>query len=181
MNFRTHAYHIILVLIACSLAPLSCDKKQTNDDSLYSGPKFSENIRSNDPRTPEQELAGLKVPPGFEVTLFASEPNIDKPINLASDAKGRLWVTSSFEYPFPSTQTPKGPDRTTILEDTDHDGRADKFIDVTDTVNIPIGILPLNDQALTFSIPSVYKYSDSNNDGILDNQKVLYGRFGYQD
>ncbi len=182
MNFKTSALRIILVLMVCALAPFGCDNKQVaDDDSLYSGEKFSENIRSTDARTPEQELAGLKVPPGFEVTLFASEPNIDKPINLAFDAKGRLWVTSSFEYPFPSTQTPKGTDRITILEDTDHDGRADKFTDVSDTVNIPIGILPLNDQALTFSIPSVYKYTDSNNDGKLDNQRVLYGRFGYQD
>ncbi len=181
MNLKPSAARIVFVLIACAMAPLSCDKKQVDDDSLYSGEKFSENIRSTDPRTPEEELAGLKVPPGFEVTLFASEPNIDKPINLAFDAKGRLWVTSSFEYPFPSTQTPKGTDRITILEDTDHDGRADKFTDVTDTVNIPIGILPLNDQAITFSIPSVYKYTDSDNDGKMDKQKVLYGRFGYQD
>ncbi|HWA35230.1 MAG TPA: PVC-type heme-binding CxxCH protein, partial [Cyclobacteriaceae bacterium] len=181
MNFKTPARRIIVVLIAFAIAPLSCNKKQIDDDSLYSGEKFSENIRSTDARTPEQELAGLKVPPGFEITLFASEPNIDKPINLAFDAKGRLWVTSSFEYPFPSTQTPKGTDRITILEDTDHDGRADKFTDVTDTVNIPIGILPLNDQAVTFSIPSIYKYTDSNNDGILDKERVLYGRFGYQD
>src|SRR6478735_646342 len=103
MNFKSTAYRIVFVLIACATAPLSCDNKQVDDDSLYSGEKFSENIRSTDARTPEQELAGLKVPPGFEVTLFASEPNIDKPINLAFDAKGRLWVTSSFEYPFPST------------------------------------------------------------------------------
>lgn len=181
MNSRTNMYRSIAVAICCLTIPLSCDTNKPDDDSLYSGEKFTENIRSTDARTPEEELAGLKVPPGFEITLFASEPNIDKPINLAFDAKGRLWVTSSFEYPFPSTQTPKGTDRITILEDTDHDGKADKFIDVTDTVNIPIGILPMNDQALTFSIPSVYKYSDSNNDGVLDKQKVLYGRFGYQD
>ncbi|MEJ0054325.1 MAG: PVC-type heme-binding CxxCH protein [Bacteroidota bacterium] len=182
MNKRNTLFFLVLV-IGCSLVPTSCGRNTEvkDDDSKYSGDLFTENIRSTDPRTPEAELAGLKVPPGFEITLFASEPDIDKPINLAFDAKGRLWVTSSFEYPFPSSQTPKGTDRITILEDTDHDGKADKFTDVVDTVNIPIGILPLNDQALTFSIPSVYKYTDSNNDGKLDQEKVLYGRFGYQD
>ncbi len=169
--------------LACCLLPIGCGKpaEQPADDSKYSGDLFTENIRSTDPRTPEEELAGLKVPEGFEITLFASEPNIDKPINLAFDAKGRLWVTSSFEYPFPSSNTPKGTDRITILEDTDRDGRADKFTDIADTVNIPVGILPLNSTALTFSIPSVYQYNDTNSDGKFDTQKVLYGPFGYQD
>jgi putative heme-binding domain-containing protein len=182
MNKKNTLFYTFFI-IGYSLIPTSCSKtgEVKDDDTKYSGALFTENIRSTDPRTPEEELAGLKVPEGFEITLFASEPNIDKPINLAFDAKGRLWVTSSFEYPFPSTQTPKGTDRITILEDTDHDGKADKFTDVSDTVNIPIGILPLNDQAVTFSIPSVYKYTDSNNDGILDHEQVLYGRFGYQD
>jgi putative heme-binding domain-containing protein len=162
-----------LILASCS--------KDADDDGKYSGEKFRENIRSTEARTPDAELAGFKVPPGFEIQLFASEPNIDKPINLAFDARGRMWVTSSFEYPFPSSSTPHGSDRITILEDTDHDGRADKFTDVVDTVNIPIGILPLNSSAITFSIPNLYTYQDANGDGKLDQQRVLFGPFGYQD
>jgi len=40
--------------------------------------------------TAEEEMAGFKLPPGFEIQLFASEPDIDKPINMTFDAKGRM-------------------------------------------------------------------------------------------
>lgn len=177
---RNNKVLVPALLIGLLLASTGC-KQEVEDDSKYTGSLFTENIRSTDARTPDEEKAGFKLPPGFEIELFASEPNIDKPINIAFDAKGRMWVTQSFEYPFPSSSTPKGTDRITILEDTDNDGKADRFTDVVDTVNIPIGILPLNDGAVTFSIPNIYKYSDTNNDGKIEKQKILYGPFGYQD
>ena len=57
-------------------------------------------VRTSDPKTPEEELAALKVPDGFEIQLFAAEPQINKPINLAYDARGRVWVSSTVEYPY---------------------------------------------------------------------------------
>ena len=180
MCTKINAVKFLSLLLGCSLLISSC-KPEADDDSKYSGEKFNENIRSTEARTPEEEQAGFKVPPGFEITLYASEPNIDKPINLAFDAKGRMWVTQSFEYPFPSSNTPRGTDRITILEDTDNDGKADRFTDVVDTVNIPVGILPLIDGAVTFSIPNIYRYTDTNGDGKVDQEKILFGRFGYQD
>ena len=41
------------------------------------------------------------LPPGFEIQLVAAEPDIGKPINMAFDARGRLWVTESIEYRSP--------------------------------------------------------------------------------
>jgi hypothetical protein len=59
----------LVALVAC--------KQQPRDDSKTSGPNFAENIRPTEPRSPQDELAGLIVPEGFEITLFASEPDID--------------------------------------------------------------------------------------------------------
>ncbi len=86
---------------------------------------------------PKKKGKGFKLPDGFEIQLYASEPDIGKPINFAFDAKGRMWVTQSFEYPFAATPE-KGKDRLSVLEDTDNDGKADKFIHFDDTLNIPI-------------------------------------------
>ena len=122
----------------CTLLIIGCSKP-IDDESKYSGALFSENIRTTPGRTPEEERLGFKLPPGFEIQLFASEPDIQKPMNLAFDAQGRMWVTQSFDYPFPATPG-KGTDHITILEDTDHDGKADKFTNFSDTLNIPIGI-----------------------------------------
>ncbi|MES2429141.1 MAG: PVC-type heme-binding CxxCH protein [Bacteroidota bacterium] len=158
------------------------EKEESKDDeSLYSGPLFNDNIRSTTARTPEEERLAFKLPPGFEIQLYAAEPDIGKPINIAFDAKGRMWVTQSFEYPFPAQSPNKGKDRLTILEDTDHDGKADKFTHFNDTLNIPIGILPLNDGAIAYSIPSVTRFTDTNGDGKADKEQTLLTGFGHKD
>lgn len=150
------------------------------NDTLYSGEKFNEHIRSTEARTPEEERAGFKLPEGFEINLYASEPDIGKPINFAFDAQGRMWVTQSFEYPFAAAHG-KGKDRITILEDTDNDGKADKFTHFEDTLNIPIGIMPVKDGAVGWSIPNVYKYIDADRDDKPERTQKLMGPFEVRD
>jgi putative heme-binding domain-containing protein len=149
-------------------------------EGVYAGKHFNEHIRLTAARTPEEERRGFRVPPGFEIELYASEPDIGKPINISFDPQGRLWVTQSFEYPF-AAEPGTGKDRLTILEDTDHDGKADRFTHFNDTLNIPIGILPLHDGAVAYSIPHVYRLTDMNKDGKAEGKKVLLGPFGYKD
>lgn len=142
--------------------------------------KFADHIRTTEFQTPEQERAGFKLPPGFEITLYAAEPDIGKPINMEFDEQGRLWVTQSSEYPMAAAPA-KGHDRITILEDTDGDGKADKFIPFAEDLNIPIGIIPVQNGAIAFSIPNVYRFTDGDGDGKSDDKKVLLGAFGQQD
>jgi putative heme-binding domain-containing protein len=131
-------------------------------------------------RTPEAERAALRVPPGFEVQLVAAEPEIDKPMNLAFDARGRLWVTHSREYPI-AAGAGAGRDRVSILEDTTGDGRADRITTFADSLNIPIGIVPMRDGAIVYSIPNVYRMFDRDGDGRAEERRVLYGPFDYDD
>src|SRR5699024_7826086 len=53
------------------------------------------------PLRPKEEKKHFHLPPGFKITLFASEPDIGRPINMSFDGKGRLWVTQSALYPYP--------------------------------------------------------------------------------
>ena len=74
---------------------------------------------------PRNELQSFHIDEDFEVTLFASEPLVVKPIQMNWDAEGRLWVISSTAYP--QLKTGEEPnDKVFILEDTDGDGVADK-------------------------------------------------------
>ncbi|MEQ1752150.1 MAG: hypothetical protein ABL974_22195, partial [Prosthecobacter sp.] len=76
--------------------------------------------------TPEAELASFKVLDGFEVNLFASEKDVvPNPLVIRWDERGRLWVLSTTAYPQPAPDEVCN-DQVLILEDTDHDGRADK-------------------------------------------------------
>lgn len=50
--------------------------------------------------TPEQELAGFKVPEGFVIELVASEKDgLINPIDLTFDDAGRLWTQTAIMYP----------------------------------------------------------------------------------
>ena len=120
-------------------------------------------VAPTEARSPGAERRGFKLPPGFEIQLVASEPSIGKPMNLAFDARGRLWVTSTVEYPFPVPENRRGRDRVVVLDEIGADGRARRVETFADGLNIPIGVLPLGagDSALVHSIPSVRRYIDS--------------------
>ncbi|MGV8879605.1 MAG: PVC-type heme-binding CxxCH protein [Sphingobacteriaceae bacterium] len=160
---------------------LACNQSKTSEkDSKKSKDLFADNIRVTDFQTPEKEREGFTLPEGFEITLFASEPNIHKPINMDFDERGRLWVTNTVEYPMPAVGR-KGRDKITILEDTDGDGKADKFINFTDGLNIPIAITKVNKGAIAYSIPNVYRFTDNDGDDIADDSTKLIGPFNFID
>ena len=141
---------------------------------------YAEHIRTTGFKTPEEERLSFELPEGFEVTLFASEPDITKPMNMEFDDRGRLWVTQSSEYPVAAGES-DGKDRITILEDKNGDGRAETFTHFDDNLNIPIGIMPVADGAIGYSIPNLYHFKDNNNDGKADSREVLLGGFGHKD
>ncbi len=142
--------------------------------------QFAKHIRTTEAMAAEDQLKSFQLPPGFKIELFASEPDIGKPMNLSFDAKGRLWVTQSQAYPFQDS-TGATADRITILEDLDNDGKADRFTTFADSLNIPIGIQPVNDGAIAFSIPNVYHLVDTDGDDRVDHRKVLLSGFEYKD
>jgi putative membrane-bound dehydrogenase-like protein len=79
------------------------------------------------PTAPEQAAASLSVPPGFRVSLFASEPVVPQPIALATDARGRVWAAINNTYDGhmrPSDLSHH--DRIVVLEDTDGDGHPER-------------------------------------------------------
>jgi putative heme-binding domain-containing protein len=141
---------------------------------------FEDIIRKTDPLAPADERKAFHLPPGFDIELVASEPEIGKPINMAFDEKGRLWVTQSREYPFPVPVGTKGRDRIGILEDFAEDGRARKISTFVTGLNIPIGLYPYKGGAISHSIPSVHYFEDTNGDGVADKDTVLYSRFGFE-
>jgi putative heme-binding domain-containing protein len=132
------------------------------------------------PKTPAEERQALELPPGFDLELVASEPDIHKPLNLSFDNKGRLWVTDTVEYPYPAKPGAKTRDTIKILDDFGPDGRARKITTFGRDLNIPIGNLPLHDGALVFSIPSVWRLHDQG-DGSAGKPELLLDRFGVDD
>lgn len=134
-------------------------------------------VRDTDWRTPQDEMAGFHLPPNFEVRMFASEPQIAKPLNLSFDARGRMWVTQSLEYPYAAQGGATPRDSVKILEDTDADGTADRITTFADQLNIPMGIIPYGDGCICFSIPNLLYLRDTDGDGRCDKREVILGPF----
>ena len=140
---------------------------------------FAEGVRTTPWLSPADEQKQLVVPPGFEVQLVAAEPDIAKPLNMAFDDRGRLWVTDTLEYPFAAPPGRAARDSIKVLEDTDGDGGAERITTFADNLNIPIGLLPYRDGVIAFSIPNIWYLRDTDGDGRCDKRELLYGPFDH--
>jgi putative heme-binding domain-containing protein len=146
---------------------------------------YAEHIAPGKPKAAADEKKDFVLPPGFEAQLVAAEPDIQKPMNLAFDDRGRLWVTDSVEYPFPVARNKKGRDTVKVLEDFGPDGKAGKITTFADGLNIPIGVLPLpftgQQEALVHSIPNIWKVSDTTGRAKADQRAVFLGPYQFRD
>lgn len=144
---------------------------------LFAQDPFAAVIRPTDPLTPEEQLTKFHLPEGFEINLFASEPAIQKPMNMAFDARGRMWVSGSVEYPFAAAQG-EGRDTIRVLHDTNGDGQADRIETFADGLNIPMGLYPYRNGVIAYSIPNIWNLQDTDGDGKCDQREVMYGPLG---
>jgi putative membrane-bound dehydrogenase-like protein len=133
----------------------------------------------NAPRPAVEAIKAMTVPPGFTVELVAGEPDIVNPVAMTFDERGRIWITESLEYP--RRQAGPGRDRVKVLEDTDGDGKADKFTVFADGLNIPSGIAVGHGGVWVANAPDILFLHDRDRDGKADTQDVVVTGFGRQD
>ncbi|GAB3928993.1 PVC-type heme-binding CxxCH protein [Larkinella terrae] len=128
----------------------------------------------------KRELESFKIADGFEVSLFASEPLVAKPIQMNWDADGRLWVVSSTAYPHLKTGE-EGNDKVFVLEDTDGDGKADKSTIFAEGLITPTGILPGDGGVYVANSTEILHLMDTDGDGKADKRRRILNGFGTAD
>ena len=133
------------------------------------------------PTAPEKAVAKIVVPPEFTINLVASEPMIEKPISMDWDAKGRLWVAETPEYPFRSDRTRAPYDRISILEDTKHTGHMDKSTVFCEGLDLVTSMVLYKDGAIVSQAPYIYWVRDTKGTGKADTKIMLYKGFGTND
>jgi putative membrane-bound dehydrogenase-like protein len=132
------------------------------------------------PAVPAAEAAKkMTVPDGFTVEVVASEPDIVNPVGMAIDERGRFWITESFEYP--RREPGPGRDRVKVLEDTDGDGKADKFTVFAEGLNIPSGVAVGYGGVWVANAPDILFMQDTDGDGKADKTEVVVTGFGRDD
>src|SRR3954451_3722470 len=117
-----HIQRLTLLLLAL----LSPSGVAAQDDPFASG------VRTTPWLSPADEQKAFQLPPGFEINLVAAEPDIQKPLNMAFDERGRIWLTNTIEYPYAAPPDRPAQDTIKILEDTDGDGRYEKVTTFAD-------------------------------------------------
>ena len=139
-------------------------------------PKMSEAL------SPVESQKLTQVLPEFKVELFAMEPDVINPIAMAWDERGRLWVVESVDYPNTFKETDgQANDRIKICEDTNGDGKADKFTVFADGLNIPTSMIFANDGIIVTMAPDIVFMKDTNGDDKVDVTEVLSHGWGKGD
>lgn len=166
---------IVSGFLACLLSPGSC----LHPSAFAEEDPFALGVRTTPWLKPEEEQKKFKLPEGFEINLVAAEPDIQKPLNMQFDEKGRIWLTCSVEYPYAAPLDKPARDSIRVLEDTDGDGRFEKVTIFADGLNIPIGIYPWKGGCIAWSIPNIWHFEDTDGDLKCDKRTKLYGPFDH--
>jgi len=142
-------------------------------------PKPYDSETHGQPMSAAEAARSFKMPPGFKVSVFASEPDVRQPIAMTFDPRGRLWVAENYTYAEAKVRYDTSlADRVLIFEDTNHDGHFDKrtvFFDrakVLTSVEVGLGGVFLMCPPRLLFIP------DRNHDDVPDGEpEVLLDGF----
>ncbi|MFZ9687917.1 MAG: PVC-type heme-binding CxxCH protein, partial [Chitinophagaceae bacterium] len=132
------------------------------------------------PLSPQESMKHIQVPVDFNLELFASEPNVMHPIAISWDERGRMYVLITKDYPN-ERKKEGGSDYILICEDTDKDGKADKFTKFAEGLSIPTGMVFANGGLIVAQAPDMLFLKDNNGDDKADERKVLFSGFGTYD
>jgi putative membrane-bound dehydrogenase-like protein len=161
-----------------SLEPLTYSKTEVpvpNYERRNPPPLYQE------PLAPAEAMKRMQVPAGFELQLFASEPQIVNPIAMAWDERGRLWVLETLDYPNRKQPDGQGNDVLKILEDTNDDGRADKSTIFADKLSIPTSLVFVDGGVLVSQAPDFIFLKDTDGDDRADVRESRITGFGVRD
>ncbi|WP_420592460.1 PVC-type heme-binding CxxCH protein [Robiginitalea biformata] len=132
----------------------------------------------------EEALATFTLPPGYEISLFASEsdfPELANPVQLSFDDAVRLWVATMPSYPHYRPGDSKPDDKLLILEDLDGDGRADTAKTWVDGLHLPVGF-ELSPEGVYISQGTHLKrYRDTDGDDRADTEEIVFSGFDDHD
>jgi putative membrane-bound dehydrogenase-like protein len=132
---------------------------------------------------PDEAVAAMEIPEGFEVSIFAAEPDIGEPIAFTFDGRGRLWVVENYNYV--NRRSHKQGEilsRIQIFEDTDSDGVFDTKKLFTDQIKFSSGIAVGFGGVYLGSPPELLFIPDADGDDVPDGKpEILLDGWGFQD
>jgi hypothetical protein len=133
------------------------------------------------PLSVDESMKRMILPPGFQVRYFAGEPDIRNPLCMAWDERGRLWIAESQDYPNELQEPGRGRDRIVICQDTDRDGRADRFTVFADKLSIPTSMAFAQGGVIVHQAPHTLFLQDTDGDDKADVRRTIITGWGTRD
>jgi putative membrane-bound dehydrogenase-like protein len=128
---------------------------------------------------PHKAAQAMTVPEGFDVTLFAGEPDVVQPIALALDDRGRVWVAEAHSYPI-RRKDKDAKDRVLIFEDTKGTGKFDKRTVFLEGLNLVSG-LEVGFGGVWIGAAPYLMFVPMKDDKPSGPPQILLDGWGYQD
>ncbi len=156
-------------------------EKREPNPNVANYEKRPEPLTFQEPMSVKGSMERTQVAADMKLQLFASEPDIRKPISMAWDDRGRCWICETSDYPHGVKPDGMGSDSIRICEDTDGDGKADKFTVFADKLNIPTGIVFANGGVIVSQPPRFLFLKDTNGDDKADIRQEIITGWGIAD
>lgn len=132
----------------------------------------------------QDALKQFNLAPGYKIDLFASETefaDLENPVQLSFDNKGRLWVATMPTYPHWKPGDAKPNDKIIILEDTNGDGKADKQTTFAEGLHLPVGFELAPEGVYVSQGTNLMLFTDTNGDDKADTKEILLSGFDDHD
>ena len=127
--------------------------------------------------TPQDSLKAMALSEDFHVELFAAEPDVMSPVEMAFDENGRVYVAEMLDYPDDPPPGKPARSRIRLLEDTNGDGKTWSAVVFAENVLAVSGFMPWKGGLIVTSAPDILYLKDTDGDGKADVRKVLYTGF----
>src|SRR5438034_7859503 len=127
--------------------------------------------------SPQDALKSFHLSEDFHIELFAAEPQVVDPVEMAFDENGRIYVAEMLDYPDDPPPGKPARSRIRLLEDTDGDGKIDRSVIFADQVLEVSGLMPWKGGLIVTSAPDILFMKDTDGDGKADIRQVLYTGF----
>ena len=126
---------------------------------------------------PRDSIQAMHFSEDFHVELFAAEPDVMSPVEMAFDENGKVYVAEMMDYPDDPPPGKPARSRIRLLENTDGDGKTWRSTIFAENVLAVSGFMPWKGGLIVTSAPDILFLKDTDGDGKADLRQVLYTGF----
>ncbi|GAB5520733.1 MAG: hypothetical protein RhofKO_29840 [Rhodothermales bacterium] len=180
---------LLVVHLSCASSPPPTSQAEAVEPAINAGLSIVAPADTTTPQSPirqlsvAQEQARFVLPPGYRITPVLTEPHIKEPAAIAFDGNGRMFVLELRSYMQDANATgelaPVG--RVSVHEDADNDGSYEQHSVFVDSLVFPRFVMPYGPHSILTmesNEDEVYRYTDTNHDGVADERTLFTTHFG---